>query len=396
MTVLLYILFFLSGAAALVYQVVWVRSFGLVFGGSHLAVTTVLSVFMGGLALGGWLVGRKVDQVRRPCGSTGCSSWESRLRRSPTSADGGLPLPLRPSCEARRGESRRPDRDSGVVRGDGDDRADDLDGRDASGAGEVRDRCLGATFEATLVSLRVQHVGCCRGDTGRNLRASRAARGERDARRGDRRQRSPLDCWPSWSPTVPRLRSERLARATRRVATGVPWPAEDADDLVPTGRLPDGPARNRRERVLRSRLRGALDPDSQPGGRHVGVRLCHDAGRLPDRNRRGQSGLRSGGAHGRVDSRHHAVGAGLRGRPGRDRNRRPRRDRGDTRPADPRDDLPASLPGEHGEHVGSAPADQPGRRVRLHVRPGVLHGSRLPACRNRPRRLPAQGGRCRR
>jgi len=55
----------LSGAAALVYQVVWVRSFGLVFGGSHLAVTTVLSVFMGGLGLGAWLVGRRVDQGAR-------------------------------------------------------------------------------------------------------------------------------------------------------------------------------------------------------------------------------------------------------------------------------------------------------------------------------------------
>jgi spermidine synthase len=65
MIVLVYTLFFLSGAAALVYQVVWVRSFGLVFGGSHLAVTTVLSVFMGGLALGSWLVGRKVDQGAR-------------------------------------------------------------------------------------------------------------------------------------------------------------------------------------------------------------------------------------------------------------------------------------------------------------------------------------------
>jgi spermidine synthase len=39
---LVYALFFLSGAAALVYQVVWVRAFTLVFGGSHLAVTAVL------------------------------------------------------------------------------------------------------------------------------------------------------------------------------------------------------------------------------------------------------------------------------------------------------------------------------------------------------------------
>jgi spermidine synthase len=61
----IYILFFLSGAAALVYQVVWVRSFGQVFGSSHLAVATVLSVFMAGLALGGWLVGRRVDRAGR-------------------------------------------------------------------------------------------------------------------------------------------------------------------------------------------------------------------------------------------------------------------------------------------------------------------------------------------
>ncbi len=62
----IYLLFFLSGAAALVYQVVWVRSLTLVFGGSHLAVTVVLSIFMGGLAIGGYLVGRRVDRVARP------------------------------------------------------------------------------------------------------------------------------------------------------------------------------------------------------------------------------------------------------------------------------------------------------------------------------------------
>jgi spermidine synthase len=63
---LLYLLFFLSGVAALVYQVVWVRSLSLVFGGSHLAVTTVLSIFMGGLALGGSLLGARADRTRRP------------------------------------------------------------------------------------------------------------------------------------------------------------------------------------------------------------------------------------------------------------------------------------------------------------------------------------------
>jgi spermidine synthase len=62
----IYVLFFLSGAAALVYQVVWVRSLTLVFGGSHLAVTAVLSIFMGGLAIGGYAVGRRVDRIKEP------------------------------------------------------------------------------------------------------------------------------------------------------------------------------------------------------------------------------------------------------------------------------------------------------------------------------------------
>src|SRR5512136_833852 len=64
--VIIYLLFFLSGAAALMYEVAWVRSLTLVFGGSHLAVTTVLSVFMGGLALGGFLLGRLADKAARP------------------------------------------------------------------------------------------------------------------------------------------------------------------------------------------------------------------------------------------------------------------------------------------------------------------------------------------
>lgn len=62
----IYVLFFLSGAAALMYQVVWVRSLTLVFGGSHLAVTAVLSIFMAGLALGGFGFGRRADRAPRP------------------------------------------------------------------------------------------------------------------------------------------------------------------------------------------------------------------------------------------------------------------------------------------------------------------------------------------
>jgi predicted membrane-bound spermidine synthase len=50
--------FFLSGAAGLIFQVVWFYRSGLVFGNSTWAVALVLSSFMCGLALGGALAGR--------------------------------------------------------------------------------------------------------------------------------------------------------------------------------------------------------------------------------------------------------------------------------------------------------------------------------------------------
>jgi spermidine synthase len=49
----------LSGAAALVYESLWMRSFGLIFGGTTSAVAMVLAVFMGGLAIGSALVARR-------------------------------------------------------------------------------------------------------------------------------------------------------------------------------------------------------------------------------------------------------------------------------------------------------------------------------------------------
>ncbi|MCH7521980.1 MAG: hypothetical protein IIB42_09820, partial [Candidatus Marinimicrobia bacterium] len=51
-------LFLLSGFSALLYQLVWVRQLGEVFGRSTYAISTVLACFMGGLALGSWLVTR--------------------------------------------------------------------------------------------------------------------------------------------------------------------------------------------------------------------------------------------------------------------------------------------------------------------------------------------------
>ncbi len=54
--------FFLSGAAGLVYQVIWVRLIEKVIGSAPFAVAAVLSVFMAGLALGSWRAGRVIDR----------------------------------------------------------------------------------------------------------------------------------------------------------------------------------------------------------------------------------------------------------------------------------------------------------------------------------------------
>ncbi len=58
--------FFLSGATGLVYEVLWVRMLGLVFGHTVFAITTVLTAFMAGLGLGSFLFGGIADRQRHP------------------------------------------------------------------------------------------------------------------------------------------------------------------------------------------------------------------------------------------------------------------------------------------------------------------------------------------
>ena len=58
--------FVLSGFAALLYQTAWMRQFSVVFGTSELAVATVLSAYMAGLALGAGIAGRYVNRITRP------------------------------------------------------------------------------------------------------------------------------------------------------------------------------------------------------------------------------------------------------------------------------------------------------------------------------------------
>lgn len=63
---LVFALFFLSGALGLVYEITWMRQFRIIMGNTVYTSATVLTAFMGGLALGSFLAGRVVDHVRRP------------------------------------------------------------------------------------------------------------------------------------------------------------------------------------------------------------------------------------------------------------------------------------------------------------------------------------------
>ncbi|MBN1627352.1 MAG: fused MFS/spermidine synthase, partial [Deltaproteobacteria bacterium] len=55
--------FFFSGLAGLIYQILWLRMIDKVVGSAPFAVATILSIFMGGLALGSWFAGRYIDRI---------------------------------------------------------------------------------------------------------------------------------------------------------------------------------------------------------------------------------------------------------------------------------------------------------------------------------------------
>src|SRR5919197_1806502 len=59
-------IFVLSGAAGLIYEVVWSRQLVLVFGNTTQAVSAILTGFFGGMAIGSALGGRIADRVRSP------------------------------------------------------------------------------------------------------------------------------------------------------------------------------------------------------------------------------------------------------------------------------------------------------------------------------------------
>lgn len=60
------LLFVLSGATGLIYEVAWFKRLALIFGNTGLAQAVVLGAFLGGLALGNSLLGRRAGSVNSP------------------------------------------------------------------------------------------------------------------------------------------------------------------------------------------------------------------------------------------------------------------------------------------------------------------------------------------
>ena len=60
------LVFFLSGVAGLIYEVVWAKQLALLFGNTAQAHTVVLATFMGGLAAGYGYFGKIADKKANP------------------------------------------------------------------------------------------------------------------------------------------------------------------------------------------------------------------------------------------------------------------------------------------------------------------------------------------
>ncbi|MDD4166378.1 MAG: hypothetical protein PHN29_05075, partial [Endomicrobiaceae bacterium] len=60
---LFFLMFFLSGLSALVYQTVWIRLAFAHFGVILPVMSVAISVFMLGLALGSWLGGKYIEKL---------------------------------------------------------------------------------------------------------------------------------------------------------------------------------------------------------------------------------------------------------------------------------------------------------------------------------------------
>ncbi|MEK9629263.1 MAG: fused MFS/spermidine synthase [Nitrospinota bacterium] len=62
----IFLFFFISGATGLIYEVVWTRLLTLIMGNTQYSIATVLTAFMGGLALGSFFGGKIIDRKFNP------------------------------------------------------------------------------------------------------------------------------------------------------------------------------------------------------------------------------------------------------------------------------------------------------------------------------------------
>lgn len=63
---IIYLLVFLSGFSALIYQILWMKQLGLLFGNTSHAAGATLAAFFAGLAVGSWFWGKRSTQTRNP------------------------------------------------------------------------------------------------------------------------------------------------------------------------------------------------------------------------------------------------------------------------------------------------------------------------------------------
>lgn len=61
----LMVAFFLSGASALIYQLIWMKELTLIYGSTTFALTTIIACFMAGISLGSYLMGHRAFKVNR-------------------------------------------------------------------------------------------------------------------------------------------------------------------------------------------------------------------------------------------------------------------------------------------------------------------------------------------
>ena len=175
-------IFILSGAAGLMDEVVWSRQLVLVFGNTTQAVSTILTGFFGGLAVGSFVGGRAGGPCPQPAPSV--RPDRARPRRRRPAHPGHVPAPPRGlprRLPVDRGPAGRPRPHPIRPRGPrprAGHRSHGSDPSDPDPAAHPRPPSL----RGVRAALRGEHARRDRGDAGRRPDPDRGVRADRDAR----------------------------------------------------------------------------------------------------------------------------------------------------------------------------------------------------------------------